>query len=789
MADTQYAFALTAQDLTGPAWQSFIQQARAAEQSVRNLQEPMQGMSDVLQGLRTRFDLVIGNEVLKKFIDFDKGIRDQIGSLKEQASALDLTTDQLQGYIAAFAKAGFSGDQARESYAKFKETLSQAAQGNQVAIQAFDQLGIKILDSSGKVRDQNVVLAEAARNLLGMGDSSQKTALSLQLFNQAGSSTAIALGGLTGGMDEAVRRAQELGTVSTPEVIAQFEKLKQTSNILELQIHTLYGSLAAPIETKALQNFSSFLGEVTAQIRAANGSWSEFLRLAGDASRSAGRIGSGSNALRLSTPQEERSDRIAELYRTLDQRQKELDTPLVTPGTGLALPGANERTTGRMPSTLRDEIARIKQEIAGLEATDRATAKGKEVADDTYRLYNDGLPAQDTTGAASNPKVASTGGGSGGSRDRIGENIKEAQAQAAAAFDGLNRLRALAAQPLPLEELEREALLEQKIADSVAAAGKYAKDDPRLPQLAQEIRLRETYKSQEDQIQASLKVADQTQRQYGDGQLQLLQSQYQINAALSTGRLTQNAATAAMVEYGRAAEDTRLKNIGLLGGANAFFAGWENAQNQFVRANSAFATGGKVFDGLMSTMDQALADFVNNGQVNFQKLITSFALMLLQMELRAAASSVWNWLSGAIGGAGGGATAGPAPVGGYQFTFAGSDGATPILSGARAGGGPVGGGGTYLVGEDGPELFTPQSSGSITPNSALRGEVQVTVVNNTGVQATATKRETKLPGGGKSIEIVMAEAVEARIANNVARGTGPMASVMSGKFGRGAPRQ
>lgn len=39
----------------------------------------------------------------------------------------------------------------------------------------------------------------------------------------------------------------------------------------------------------------------------------------------------------------------------------------------------------------------------------------------------------------------------------------------------------------------------------------------------------------------------------------------------------------------------------------------------------------------------------------------------------------------------------------------------------RASGGPVFGGGAYLVGEQGPELFVPQTSGTVVPNSALRG--------------------------------------------------------------------
>jgi len=42
-----------------------------------------------------------------------------------------------------------------------------------------------------------------------------------------------------------------------------------------------------------------------------------------------------------------------------------------------------------------------------------------------------------------------------------------------------------------------------------------------------------------------------------------------------------------------------------------------------------------------------------------------------------------------------------------------------VFGGGRAAGGPVMRGTTYLVGEQGPELFTPSSSGSIIPNNAL----------------------------------------------------------------------
>jgi phage-related minor tail protein len=44
-----------------------------------------------------------------------------------------------------------------------------------------------------------------------------------------------------------------------------------------------------------------------------------------------------------------------------------------------------------------------------------------------------------------------------------------------------------------------------------------------------------------------------------------------------------------------------------------------------------------------------------------------------------------------------------------------------VFGGFKASGGPVSAGTSYVVGERGPELFTPNRSGSIIPNGAMGG--------------------------------------------------------------------
>mgnify|MGYP003651154310 CR=1 FL=1 len=70
------------------------------------------------------------------------------------------------------------------------------------------------------------------------------------------------------------------------------------------------------------------------------------------------------------------------------------------------------------------------------------------------------------------------------------------------------------------------------------------------------------------------------------------------------------------------------------------------------------------------------------------------------------------------------------------FRFGIGDTSGNFYAGPRAMGGPVSGGGaSYLVGERGPEIFTPASSGMITPNSAIGGNTITINVQGADPQA------------------------------------------------------
>lgn len=102
-----------------------------------------------------------------------------------------------------------------------------------------------------------------------------------------------------------------------------------------------------------------------------------------------------------------------------------------------------------------------------------------------------------------------------------------------------------------------------------------------------------------------------------------------------------------------------------------------------------------------------------------------------------------------------------------------------LIGGTRANGGPVTGGTSYLVGERGPEIFTPATTGRITPNGAGGGPLTVRVVNESGnqVQASSATQSTA-PDGSALIEIVLAAAGDA-----VANRSGPLSRGLEAGYG------
>ncbi len=101
-----------------------------------------------------------------------------------------------------------------------------------------------------------------------------------------------------------------------------------------------------------------------------------------------------------------------------------------------------------------------------------------------------------------------------------------------------------------------------------------------------------------------------------------------------------------------------------------------------------------------------------------------------------------------------------------------------LFGGFRAGGGPVANGKSYVVGEKGPEVFTPGTSGTITPNSAVaRGGGRVTMqmsINLSGANGDAAiaraAHQAAMAGAAAALKATPSVSLKAASDNQKRRG-------------------
>ena len=138
-------------------------------------------------------------------------------------------------------------------------------------------------------------------------------------------------------------------------------------------------------------------------------------------------------------------------------------------------------------------------------------------------------------------------------------------------------------------------------------------------------------------------------------------------------------------------------------------------------------------------MEDALVNFVTGGKLNFRDLANSIIKDMIRIQIQ---QSITGPLSSFIGSL----FPGPKAPTTFSNRVAG-----------RATGGPVSAGTSYLVGERGMEIFTPRTSGNITPNNKLGGTNVVVNVDASGTDVQGDEQQ------GRALGQLIAAAVQSEL--------------------------
>jgi lambda family phage tail tape measure protein len=184
-------------------------------------------------------------------------------------------------------------------------------------------------------------------------------------------------------------------------------------------------------------------------------------------------------------------------------------------------------------------------------------------------------------------------------------------------------------------------------------------------------------------------------------------------------------------------------------------------------ANNTGASVERAMTNAFKGMEDALVNFVTTGKLDFSSLVNSMIADLVRFQIQ---QSIMKPLMQSMSGTGGGIEV---SNGGFL------DSALKLFGFANGGQPPVGV--PSIVGERGPELFIPNTPGTIVPNHALGGSnVTVNVIEDSSKAGTQQQRTTA--GGGNVTDVFVAQ-VKAAIASDISRGSGAIPGAMQQAYG------
>lgn len=214
----------------------------------------IKGVAGELFSVKGAFAALIGTIGAGSILKLAKDAVDAVGGLGEMAAQLGVTTDTLQAFQYAASQVGLNSEEMQTGLGKLTRTIGDAAEGSKSAIDAFDKLGIGVLDSSGNVRSTEEIIREVADALQGIDDPARRASIAVDLFGKAGQKMLPFLENGARGIDDLVTQAASLGLIFDEGIIRgadeASDKLATLSKVLGTQMTAALVELA-PLLTAA----------------------------------------------------------------------------------------------------------------------------------------------------------------------------------------------------------------------------------------------------------------------------------------------------------------------------------------------------------------------------------------------------------------------------------------------------------------------------------------------------------------------------------------------------------
>ena len=202
-----------------------------------------------------------------------------------EATVTGIATDKLQEYMYAAELVDVSTDTLTKSMAKQIKSMKAVQDGTKLSVEAYDKLGVSVMNADGSLRDSDTVYWEVIDALGKIENETERDALAMQILGKSAQELNPLIEQGAARMQELGDQAQAAGYVVSDEMLNAYGALDdqlQYLNVGATAAKNALGTVLLPVLTNLAGEGVDLLGEFTNGILDANGDIGKMSDVIGD---------------------------------------------------------------------------------------------------------------------------------------------------------------------------------------------------------------------------------------------------------------------------------------------------------------------------------------------------------------------------------------------------------------------------------------------------------------------------------------------------------------------------
>ena len=210
----------------------------------------------------------------KALVDMTIGGAEYSDEVLTLSTQTGIATDKLQEYMYAAELVDVSTETLTNSMAKNIKSMKSASDGSSAYAEAYEQLGVSVVDANGALRDGETVYWEAIDALGKIENETERDAIAMQLFGKSAQDLNPLIEAGSSRMQDLGKSAKEAGYVIGEDMLKAYGALDDQLQYLSVgatAAKNALGTVLLPVLTNLAGEGVDLLGEFTQGILDANG--------------------------------------------------------------------------------------------------------------------------------------------------------------------------------------------------------------------------------------------------------------------------------------------------------------------------------------------------------------------------------------------------------------------------------------------------------------------------------------------------------------------------------------